>query len=207
MCWRSWDNKLGGETTMDLLKEAFMIDIKWFANEFIRVGQSFFSKFCASFILFFSLDSMDYDNNAFFIFLLAKLMVLDLLIGCWDAKKNKTWSIKKVIAQGFTKFPVYALYVHLVRSIESPLEHAFASFGMPVQIPALEFFIAYLVIGEVYSILRHLHYIEFKVPKILLWFVFGFRKKIEKKLKEFFPNAGSIDDINPNDVFKKDKEV
>ena len=141
--------------------------------------QNMWAKLVATGSMFFGLHIVGFYGDHLLIGMILKLMILDLVVGIWDAKKNKTWSTYKFLVRGAVKFPLYAIYLYLVGSLDTAAERV-----LGVDLPIIELFCLYLISGEVYSICRHLKYIGFQVPELLLWLSFGFKRKAERKVKE-----------------------
>ena len=116
--------------------------------------------------------------------LLIKLMVADFLIGIVCAIKNKTWDYH-VLIRGICKFPLYALYIFLVACVDQLIyKHTGLQDGWCVKL-----FLAYLLVCEIYSIIRSLHKMGIKVPTLLVY--------LSDRLKEVFERKGkaSIDKV------------
>ena len=183
MCWWSWGGSPRSGSILGLFKDVLGEDCRAFSSQLCRIWDGWASKITASFIAFFGLNCDSYYGDLFLINLLAKLMLVDLIVGCWDAAKNGQWSPRVFFVQGICKFPVYGFYVYLVATGSMALAR-----GAKIQYPITELFVVYLLVGEIYSILKHLHYIGVPIPEILLWFCFGFRRKVHKKIRELLPD-------------------
>ena len=141
--------------------------------------QNVWAKLIATGSMFFSLHIAGFYGDEILLAMIFKLMLVDLAVGIWDAKKNETWSSYRFLIRGAVKFPLYAAYIFLVANVDTAVQRV-----LGVQCPIVELFCLYLISGEVYSIARHLKYIGFKVPELLLWLSFGFKKSAEQKIKD-----------------------
>ena len=161
----------------------------WVYNT-LSMLQNWYSKILCALFSFFGLHLTGFYGDKVLLGLLFKLMVIDLIVGVVDARKNRKWKSHIFLIRGMIKFPMYALYIYLVASLDHSTERI-----LSVQVPVVEIFCLYLLAGEVYSISKHLRYLGFKVPEPLLWLSFGFTKKAEQKLKDLSGiGIGSIPD-------------
>lgn len=164
--------------------------------------QNVWAKLIATGSMFFSLHIAGFYGDEILLAMIFKLMLVDLAVGIWDAKKNETWSSYRFLIRGAVKFPLYAAYIFLVANVDTAVQRV-----LGVQCPIVELFCLYLISGEVYSIARHLKYIGFKVPELLLWLSFGFKKSAEQKIKDMMQSGKPPDATTPGTTNTDDKEI
>lgn len=162
-----------------MLKEIFGDHVDGWVYNTLSIFQSAWAKITGTVISFFGLQLIGFYGDLVLLNLLFKLMILDLAIGVWDACKNRRWEPRIFLVRGMIKFPMYALYIFLVATLDHTAERI-----LDKSVPIVELFCLYLLSGEVYSISKHLKYLGFKVPEPLLWLSFGFKKKAENKIKD-----------------------
>lgn len=109
--------------------------------------------------------------------LLLKIMVADFFLGIFCAIKTKTWNYTTLV-RGICKFPLYALYIFLVACVDQLVyQYTGIQDGWCVRL-----FLAYLLVCEIYSVIRTLDKIGVKVPTLLIY--------LSNRLKEVFEKHG-----------------
>lgn len=161
-----------------MIKEFFGDHIDGWIYNALSVFQCAYAKIALMTFSFFGLHLSGFYGNIDLVSLLFKLMVVDLVVGTWDARKNKKWKPRVFLVRGMIKFPMNAIYLFLIASVDYNIDKLAG-----VNVPLIALFCLYMIAGEVYSISKHLKYLGFKVPEPLLWLSFGFRKQAEQKMR------------------------
>lgn len=134
-------------------------------------------KLCTMVFVLFGFHVAGIHGDVTILSLLIKLMVADFLLGVVCAIKTKTWNYQ-VLIRGICKFPLYALYIFLVACVDQLIfNYTGLQDGWCVRL-----FLAYLLVCEIYSIIRTLGKIGVKVPMLLVY--------LSNRLKEVFERKG-----------------
>ena len=171
-----------------MLKELFGDHVDGWIYNAMSVFQSAYSKIALMTFSFFGLHLSGFYGDVDLVSLLFKLMAVDLVVGTWDAYKNKKWKPRIFLIRGMIKFPMYAIYLFLIASVDYNIDKIAG-----VNIPLIALFCLYMLAGEVYSISKHLTYLGFKVPEPLLWLSFGFRTQAELKMRSLINDHTNTD--------------
>ena len=171
-----------------MLKELFGDHVDGWIYNAMSVFQSAYSKIALMTFSFFGLHLSGFYGDVNLVSLLFKLMAVDLVVGTWDAYKNKKWKPRIFLIRGMIKFPMYAIYLFLIASVDYNIDKIAG-----VNVPLIALFCLYMLAGEVYSISRHLKYLGFKVPEPLLWLSFGFRTQAEQKMRNLINDHANSD--------------
>ena len=183
-----------------MLKELFGDHVDGWIYNAMSVLQSAYSKIALMTFSFFGLHLSGFYGDVNLVSLLFKLMAVDLVVGTWDAYKNKKWKPRIFLIRGMIKFPMNAIYLFLIASVDYNIDRIAG-----VNVPLIALFCLYMLAGEVYSISRHLMYLGFKVPEPLLWLSFGFRTQAEQKMRNLI-NDHSNSTCNTSDASKPPQE-
>ena len=175
-----------------MLKELFGDHVDGWIYNAMSVFQSAYSKIALMTFSFFGLHLSGFYGDIDLVSLLFKLMVVDLVVGTWDARKNKKWKPRVFLVRGMIKFPMNAIYLFLIASVDYNIDKIAG-----VNVPLIALFCLYMIAGEVYSISKHLTYLGFKVPEPLLWLSFGFRTQAEQKMRDLIGEHCPQDPTKP----------
>lgn len=149
-------------------------------------------KLCAVIFVLFGFHVAGIHEDVTIISLLIKLMVADFFLGLFCAVKTKTWDYH-ILVRGICKFPLYALYIFLVACVDQLVfKYTGLQDGWCVRL-----FLAYLLVCEIYSVIRTLGKMGVKVPMLLVY--------LSSRLKEMVEHKGkaSVDKV----VGKKEQET
>lgn len=175
------------------IKEVLGEEMDSFAYYTEGLFDSAAQKLCGMVFILFGFHVAGIHGDVTILSLLIKLMVADFLLGVLCAIKTKTWNYQ-VLVRGICKFPLYALYIFLVACVDQLVyKYTGLQDGWCVRL-----FLAYLLVCEIYSIIRTLGKMGVKVPMLLVY--------LSNRLKEVFERKGKagIDKMMNN---KENKET
>lgn len=135
-------------------------------------------KLCGVIFLLFGFHVTGIHEDITILSLLLKIMVADFFLGILCALKNKTWDYH-VLTRGICKFPLYALYIFLVACVDQLIfKYTGLQDGWCVRL-----FLAYLLVCEIYSVIRTLGKMGVKVPPLLTYLFERLKDVIERRGK------------------------